>query len=87
MNGFFASAVTSWQIGSLELGQAAVYSSPAAALGWAGARLAQSHPQLWTRTQPSNWPTDALGLWHCLLVSNAQRMQLVPESSALKILP
>lgn len=83
MNGFFASAVTSWQISSLELGQAAVYSSPAAALGWAGARLAQSHLQLWTRTQPWNWPTDALGPWLCSLVSNAHRVRLVPGSSAL----
>lgn len=84
MNGFFASAVTSWQIGSLELCQAAVYSSPAAALGWVGARLARSHLQLWTRTQPWNWPADALGLRLCSLVSNAQRMRLVPESSALE---
>lgn len=87
MNGFFASAATSWQISSLELRQAAVYSSPAAALGWAGARLAPSHLQLWTRTQPWNWPTDVLGLWLCSLMSDAQGAQLVPESSVLGNLP
>jgi len=36
MNGFFASAVTSWQTASVEHCQAAVCSSPAAALGQAG---------------------------------------------------